>query len=206
MKNTKKNVAIGTIVILAVCAGVVTGCTTYAHFNKEDVETANVITTAATVTEEVEEVVKEEVEVTEAVVKATEVEVTTATQKTTEATTEVKVQKATTETQRATTETQATKTTTATTATVTVKTTEAATTHTHSWSTTTTHHDAEYTTECHEVAYDGFDFTAAGYNSQQIIDYGRTHECGYRDCDVQVLVTAAYDETVTVCSTCGARQ
>ena len=202
MKNTKKNVAIGTIVILAVCAGVVTGCTTYAHFNKEDVETANVITTTATVTEEV----VKEVDVTEAVVKATEVEVTTATQKTTEATTEVKVQKATTETQRATTETQATKTTTATTATVTVKTTEAATTHTHSWSTQTIHHDADYTTECHEVAYDGFDFTAAGYNGQQINDYCRAHECGYRDCDVQVLVTAAYDETVTTCSTCGARQ
>ena len=202
MKNTKKNVAIGTIVILAVCAGVVTGCTTYAHFNKEDVETANVITTAATVTEEV----VKEVDVTEAVVKATEVEVTTATQKTTEATTEVKVQKATTETQRATTETQATKTTTATTATVTVKTTEAATTHTHSWSTQTIHHDAEYTFEWHEVADDGFDFDAAGYNGQQIIDYCRTNECGSRDCDVQVLVTAAYDETVTVCATCGARQ
>ena len=202
MKNTKKNVAIGTIVILAVCAGVVTGCTTYAHFNKEDVETANVITTAATVTEEV----VKEVDVTEAVVKATEVEVTTATQKTTEATTEVKVQKATTETQRATTETQATKTTTATTATVTVKTTEAATTHTHSWSTQTIHHDAVYTTELHEVADTGFDFDAAGYNGQQIIDYCNANECGSATQSVKVLVTAAYDETVTVCATCGARQ
>lgn len=84
--------------------------------------------------------------------------------------------------------------------------------HTHKWHTTTStetiHHNAVYTTELHEVADDGFDFTAAGYSDQQINDYCREHECGFATQPVQVLVQEAWDETVTTevttCKKCNA--
>ena len=82
----------------------------------------------------------------------------------------------------------------------------------HSWETTytkkTIHHDEVGHTEIHSVADDGFDFDAAGYTGQQIIEYCREHECGYGDTGVWIVDTAAYDEVVDVptntCTVCGA--
>ncbi len=82
----------------------------------------------------------------------------------------------------------------------------------HSWKTThtkkTIHHDEVGHTEIHYVSDDGFDFTAAGYSRQEIIDYCREKNCGFGDIGVWIVDTPAYDEVVdiptTTCTVCGA--
>lgn len=82
----------------------------------------------------------------------------------------------------------------------------------HSWETTytkkTIHHDEVGHAEVHEIADDGFDFDAAGYTDQQIIDYCYAHKCGYGDAEAWIVDTEAYDEVVdvptTTCTVCGA--
>ena len=81
----------------------------------------------------------------------------------------------------------------------------------HSWKTTytkkTIHHDEVGHTEIHDIADDGFDFTAAGYSDDQIIDYCEKHNCGDGDIGVWIIDTPAYDEVVSVpvktCTVCG---
>ena len=75
----------------------------------------------------------------------------------------------------------------------------------HAWATSTIHHEGATRTEYHLVAYDGFDFTAAGFSNDQILDYMDAHECGYATQPV-TFTEPGWDETVTTCSRCGARQ
>lgn len=77
--------------------------------------------------------------------------------------------------------------------------TEAIATVAHTWF--TTHYDGTPIRELHYLAYDGFDFTAAGYTEQQTIDYCEEHECGAADQPVIIGYKEGYDETK--CSVCG---
>ena len=77
--------------------------------------------------------------------------------------------------------------------------TEAIATVDHTW--VTTYHEGKEIKVDHEVADDGFDFTAANYNEQQQIDYCEEHKCGSADQPVVIGHEKGYDETK--CSVCG---